>query len=372
MPTIKRKVTHPATLSTTKLHVGQQLTYAQICELTGAPKFSGGSSKNAQLSDTLKEHSFRRYFDYEKVGRGLYEITEIYDKPLPVSDGRKYGNNSVYCRYIELILMQYLAFQEGHVELFSKHKLWMILGMINNKYGRVTQKTLANKNPILTEFEVNHFYQRSKMKLSSILKSALNNLKARRLIEWSEEILIQGSDGKWFVGTDSDKEEVLKVEHEVLREYGFEKIFQVYASFKQASYFKDVTNILQKNFHWNTYYRRIKIIYNKENMIEAIPQTEIDLQKTLLNNEVSGYLDKEAHKIYDHDLQRYNEAIERGYMETGIIPNEFTENHLPKTYIAAQELLVNELIRTGNKKSYVSLDQIINLSACEEIDSIFA
>lgn len=375
MPTIKRdkqrKIGVDYVINTENLKIGQQLNYTELCNLIGAPILDG-NSKKAQLANT-GELSFKRYFDFEKVGRGIFEITDIYDNPLPITDGRQYGNNSVYSQYIELILMQYLGSKHsrGHVEMFSKHKLWLLLGMINNRYHRVSQTTLEKQNPILTQYEVNHFYQRSNRKLSSILRSALNNLKARRLIEWKEETIIQGKDGNWFTASDEEVEEIIKAEREVLKQYGYEKIFQVYATFKQNKFFDDVMDILYDKFQWNDFSRRIKIIYNKENIVDAIPQTEINLQKKLLNNEVSNFLNNQAQQIYATGVLKYDEAIEKEMQETGCITQSIHNFCPPNTYIAAQELLVDELINIGNKQEYVSLDQIISISALEQIDSLF-
>lgn len=373
MPTIKRdnqrRLDIDYTINTENLKIGQRLTYPELCATIGAPKLEG-NSKKAQLSNT-GELSFKRYFDFEKVGRGLYEITDVYDKPLPIVDKRQYGNNSVYSQYIELILMQYLAHRRGHVEIFSKHKLWLLLGMINNRYSRVHQTTLEKQNPILTQYEVNHFYQRSNRKLSSILRSALNNLKARRLIEWKEETTIQGKDGNWFTGSDEDEEEIIKAEREILKKYGYEKIFQVYSSFKQKQFFDDVMDLLYERFKWNAFSRRIKIIYNKENIIEAIPATEVKLQKQLLNDEVSNFLNNQAQHIYEVGVLKYDSAIEEELATTGTVSQGLNNFCPPETYIAAQELLVDELIRVGNKQEYVSLNQMVNISAFEEIDSLF-
>lgn len=373
MPTIKRdkqrKIDVDYTINTDNLKIGQQLKYAELCELIGAPVVHG-DSKKAQLANT-GELSFKRYFNFEKIGRGVFEITDIYDTPLPAVDGRQYGNNSVYSQYIELILMQYLGNRRGHVEIFSKHKLWLLLGMINNRYSRVRQTTLEKQNPILTQYEVNHFYQRSNRKLSSILRSALNNLKARRLIEWKEETIIQGKNGNWFTASDEQEEEIIKAEREVLKSYGYEKIFQIYSSFKQKKFFDDVMDILYDRFKWNEFSRRIKIIYNKENIIDAIPQTEIKLQKELLNNEVSNFLNNQAKQFYSASILKYDKAIEEELMETGTISQSLNTFCPPDTYIAAQKLLVDELINIGNKQEYVSLDQMISMSALEEIDSLF-
>lgn len=38
-------------------------------------------------------------------------ITEIYDDPLPKTDKRQEGNNNIYTKFIETVLLQYLARQ---------------------------------------------------------------------------------------------------------------------------------------------------------------------------------------------------------------------------------------------------------------------
>ena len=40
------------------------------------------------------ETGFQRFFNFEKVGRGKYEILELYETPLPIEDSRSRGNNS--------------------------------------------------------------------------------------------------------------------------------------------------------------------------------------------------------------------------------------------------------------------------------------
>ena len=54
-----------------------------------------GNARKAQLKE------FGRYFDWEKAGQ-KFIITDIYDTPLEKEDKRKFGNNSIYVRYIEV------------------------------------------------------------------------------------------------------------------------------------------------------------------------------------------------------------------------------------------------------------------------------
>lgn len=156
--------------------------------MTGA-EYQRGSRKTYQL-EKFGETGFQRFFRFEKVARGKYEIQEIYDEPLPVEDGRNNGNKQIYTHYIELVLMNYLAKKGTHVETFTIRDLWRLLGMINEKYGEIADDKLIALDDRITQFEINNFYMRSDRKLRQILLSALGNLRSRRLIDWEHQTVI--------------------------------------------------------------------------------------------------------------------------------------------------------------------------------------
>lgn len=79
-------------MDVSKLQVGQVYSYKQLCELTGA-EYKRGAGKTYQL-EKFCETGFQRFFNFEKVARGKYEILEIYDEPLPIEDKRREGNAS--------------------------------------------------------------------------------------------------------------------------------------------------------------------------------------------------------------------------------------------------------------------------------------
>ena len=157
-------------MDVSKLQVGQVYSYKQLCELTGA-EYKAGTSRNCQLQG-LGDLGFHRFFNFEKVGHGKYIILEVYDVPLPPEDKRKIGNHSVYVIYIELLLMHHLSKQGvSHVETFMRKDLWRMLGMINEKYGKLSNEDMYQINPMFTKFEVKNFYLRSNQKLEKILSS---------------------------------------------------------------------------------------------------------------------------------------------------------------------------------------------------------
>ena len=78
--------------------------------------------------------------------------------PISKQDKRRLGNNSVYVKYIELILLQYLSKQEGYTKTFTKRNWWELLGMVNRKYNKISKKYLEDIDYVITKFEINHFY----------------------------------------------------------------------------------------------------------------------------------------------------------------------------------------------------------------------
>lgn len=215
--------------------------------MTGA-EYKAGTSRNCQLQG-LGDLGFHRFFNFEKVGHGKYIILEVYDVPLPPEDKRKIGNHSVYVIYIELLLMHHLSKQGvSHVETFMRKDLWRMLGMINEKYGKLSNEDMYQINPMFTKFEVKNFYLRSNQKLEKILSSALNNLKNRFLIEWELLTVIHTSIGKkeWIVASDEDKKEILIAKREILESFGYKNVFQVFANNKQEEFFEKVNDLLNE------------------------------------------------------------------------------------------------------------------------------
>ena len=185
-------------VNTDQLEIGQVVkNYKELCTLLNQLPTTG-KAKQLQLKD------FERYFEWEKSGQ-KFIITDIYDTPLEKEDKRKQGNNSIYVKYIELILLQYLSQQKNGTRTFKKRDWWQLLGMVNHKYNRVSQKELKEIDYKITPFEIKHFYQRCNKKLEQVLFSALNNLKNRKLIEYELQTVIVDNENNYFGADDNDK-----------------------------------------------------------------------------------------------------------------------------------------------------------------------
>lgn len=363
-------------IDTSKLVVGNVYSYKELCELTGA-EYQRGSGKNRQL-DGYGEFGFHRFFDFEKIGYGKYIIKEIYKESLPIIDNREKGNHSVYSVFIELILMHHLSKNgKSHTETFMKKDMWQMLGMINEGYVKLSEDDLYLINPLFTKFEIKDFYMRTNQKLEKITISALNNLKRRCLIEWELLTVIHTTVNgceKWIIANDEQRKEILKAKRQVLIEFGLDSVFQVFSKNKQKAYFKAVNNILHEWYNWDYYFQKYKVIFDAKNIIKAIPQTEIDLNKALLNKEVISYLNEEALKNYNRSQEKYQKRINSAQNENELM-EAINRKTLPPNYVLAQTLLADELLRIDKVriKNEFILEQSIDLeSEYDDIENYFS
>lgn len=356
-------------VDTSKLEIGMTVkNYKELCELLDQP-IKAGDSKKAQLKD------FKCYFDWEKVGQ-KFIISDIYDTPLTKEDKRNLGNNSIYVQCIEVILLQYLLKQNGYTRTLTKRNWWEMLGIVNHKYGRTTETQLKDLDYSVTSWEVRHFYQRCNKKLEQILFSALNSLKNRRLITYEiQTVIVQYDKNKrgneiYFEASDYQKKQILEAERHVLHNImGYDKMFQIFIRFQQAEFYQHVNEILNEKYGWDHYFKQIKVIYTPEGVKEALPELETKLQKEILNKKVMDYLNNNAKEIYDK-----NKAGKNIYGQCQELSRIESKAHKtwspPDTYLTAQRILTDELIKIGHRDISFSVDDFIESNSY--LDRFFA
>ena len=361
-------------INTSNLKVGQVVkNYKELCALL-EEEVKTGKSKQLQL-DNLK-----RFFEWEKAGQ-KFIITDIYDTPLPKVDSRSSGNNSKYVKCIELLLLRYLLDKKDYTATLTKRNWWQILGMINNKYNQIERdkekrEELQKNNPILTSYEIKHFYQRSNKKLQQILFSALNSLSSRKLIEYEIETVIVKEDDKgkmrYEIATKYEKKAILKEERYILRYVmGYEKIIQVFCRFEQDKYYAKVNERLYELYKWNHYFKRIRIVYNQEYISDAINVIGSEIIREELNDKVVSALNNNAAHIYKKKTQEYDETTLKLFelYGTGQDISNIKLWKIPDVYIMAQELLTDELIRIGHSNIRMNPDEFVKMN--QELDDLF-
>ena len=361
-------------INTSNLKVGQVVkNYKELCALL-EEEVKTGKSKQLQLDN------LNRFFEWEKAGQ-KFIITDIYDTPLPKVDGRSSGNNSKYVKCIELLLLRYLLDKKDYTATLTKRNWWQILGMINNKYNQIERdkekrEELQKNNPILTSYEIKHFYQRSNKKLQQILFSALNSLSSRKLIEYEIETVIVKEDDKgkmrYEIATKYEKKAILKEERYILRYVmGYEKIIQVFCRFEQDKYYAKVNERLYELYKWQHYFKRIRIVYNQEYISDAINDIGSEIIREELNDKVVSALNNNAAYIYKKKSQEYDEATLKLFelYGTGQDTSKIKLWKIPDVYIMAQELLTDELIRLGHSNIRMNPDEFVKMN--QELDDLF-
>lgn len=299
-------------MDTSNLEIGLVIPkgYTELCKLVGEKCFKSGSNQRK-----AQEKRFKRFIKWEKSefnGRTII-ITDIYDEPLPKDDKRKLGNNNIYLKYIETILLRYVYYKntDNQICYITKNQLWRILGMINKNYKKIPYSILTNEIEYsdVKKWELDNFYMRCNTKLNNILYTALNNLKDRSLIEWCTQIMIvvPNDEGKFshhYVANDAEIKKILAVERKVLKDMGFESKSHVMCKMKMPLFYENVNNLLFELYGWERKYERIKLNFNKNDVKEALLQDEYRLQILLLNDLIVDAIDKNAQVVVDNRMEK--------------------------------------------------------------------
>lgn len=365
--------------------------YKEMCEILDED-ICGGDSKKAQLKE------WARYFAWEKKGQ-KFIILDIYDEPLPKDDGRQ--NKNIYVKYIQVILMKILSKQKNTKEPFyiTTNQLWKLLGMINDNYKNISLDDLNNMitDYEVTPFDMKKFYQRCNQRLREILFSSLNKLEDRALIKYEIETVIVFFDEDrktvYRPANDFQKKKILKAERKALLDMGLESKQHAYAKFKETEFFERVNAYLHEWYGWEYTFNRIKINYNKSDVLETVYMDEaklrsdfeeIKLQRLGLNDRVVEALYKNAqimaenrHKKADQEYQEAIKKYKNEYMVIGDIPKSFLPtksdlnifDYLPY-FVELQNRLTDELICIRKPQERKTIIEF-NDADSKELDELF-
>ena len=334
--------------------------------MTGA-EYKKGKARTLQMTN-LSEGSLARFIKLEKVGYGKFLLQEIYEEPLAVMNKRTLGNSSVYLKYIELIILKYLSDEFDNSEvIFSKRKLWLLLGMINKNYRKIdNEKLLELGKDVITISDINSFYLRCNCKLNRILKTALDNLSRRKLIDYEERTIIHKTlkfRSKCVVATPEEREEIISIEYDVLHKFKCENISQIFVKKLAKSFYECVNREIKTRYNWDYYYKGYSIVFNHENIENTIPTLEKNVEDAIqeLNGKIIQALNKEADAIYERQMKKYNEIlIESAYHPVAL--NKFAYLDVPHDrYTLAQRILAEELIDISREDNRMDAYDILDM-----------
>ena len=281
--------------------------YIKLCEFLGEPK-KDGKSKVYQIND------WKRYFDFKKVGQKII-ITDLYTIPLPKSDKRIKGNNSIYLNDIELLLPCILKSKETPICKFTKKNLLLRLGLVNYQYYEYQKSIyeLLKSRYSNYKFYINHFYQRVNQKVDRTLFDSLNNIKNRGLIDyWKEYVIIEPNTEDRIANKKEIK--LIKDAHKkALEEMGIDNEGLVFLKFKGDEFYKHINSILFELYGWHHVYQHYSFIYTVKEDIEVLSYEEISRIKSQLNNKIINFIDHQAHDKFNANqkilMEKTNDII---------------------------------------------------------------
>lgn len=331
--------------------------YKEMCSLLDESD-RNGKSKRLQLDD------WNRYFTYEKQGH-KFIITNIFDEPLEKNDDRSKGNNAIYVKYIETLLLHLLSKQDNQTLVCSKNYLLVALGMTDGRYTSENARKILTKIKYIRDYELHEFDNRAYQVFHRILFSSLNNLKNRCLINWKQELhyeKISDTTGKTEMGVATEDEEVryMALKREILVQMGYDHLRDIYFRNKTEEFYELLNDRAYDEFGWDRAYTKYRIRFTKSNVIQAIPITENQLnqlrlkqQKLELNGKIMDALNNNAQSKYDNMLVKYQKEYDKLCMinNCDFIPSDVINAYLPpKNYVEVQQMIAEELIRINDSK----------------------
>lgn len=331
----KKEEKNTVTIDTSNLVPGTWIkNYKELCELLKIP-VGTGYQKKKQLQE------FERYFSYEKKGI-KYFIKDIYEDPLPIN--YKTAHNAKYIKFIENILLSYLAEQsEEHINI-KKTQLYSLLGMVNDRYYKYhNNQKLLTSIPELNIKDINDFYKRCDDRLSKILKSSLESLKRRSLLDYDETYIIGSIISinktteiiEFEEASDYERQLILRLKRETLRELGLEIESEIYFKNKENEYY-DLLNEKYRKYGWSTVFKAYHFIFNKDHILDARDRA-MEKEESIkeLNNLVVEALNTQAENRYDKEQHLLNQFA--------IMP--VIKLKYPIEYVKSQKILSNNLIK---------------------------
>lgn len=325
-----------------KIKPGELITYKEVCDRLNIPYYSSGNQKKAQIKE------LERYIEFESVNR-KWLILDIYTSPLD-KEVRAVPKNSIYVKYVECVLLSHLSKQPGNEIYIIKNRLWLLLGMVNNNYDlyKDNYENLEEHNKSITFFEVNNFYQRSNSYLSKIVESSLNSLKRRYLIEWHKPYMIstcfENGNYEYHEASVNETEKILELKRSTLLEFGFEDERQLIFSNikKKKEYYDTLEQKFKEIYGWDKVYQAYHIIYNRKNVITALPQDQVELQKLAINEKVIDKINLQAENIAEEKGINSDNVVEM------LLDGEEVGFTYPLVYVEVQKMLAEKLLRIDN------------------------
>lgn len=169
------------------------VTEKELVELFGSDAQKKSYDENGRFVSKYKASLFKKINRYCKIhecekenGRRTYEITEIYDYPLPANFNKM--NQSLYQYIVPLLLTSLINGHDEHNKIDVTVGKWAReINMVNRNYNLVKyNREDASKETQYSLSTINEFYDKADNMIDWYITNALDYLKSAGLIIWRE------------------------------------------------------------------------------------------------------------------------------------------------------------------------------------------
>ncbi len=244
----------------------KELSYKQMCSLTGEEESSSGNVRKYQLE------RWQIQYNIEKIGRGKY----IVHNQLTKEESQAIKDRKNYANFLQATLLQFLSESESSTTIYTYRDIREHLMMVNPNYFPVKyyQKELNIKvshkyTAELTEALKKIWFDNADSHDEYAIKASLRKLSDRRLISIKEANVfykhIKLPNGntvssKPELATDEQESQFLQIGIEYLNKAGCKNVGELYGrdKFTQQGYYRALINYI-KSLGFDRYARAFVI-----------------------------------------------------------------------------------------------------------------
>lgn len=256
-----------------------KITEKELVELFGSDAQKKSYAENGKFKGVYKTSMFKKIDKYCKIkecdkenGRRVYEITEVYDYPLPSNFNKM--NKSLYKYIVPLILNSLINGHDKNNSIEITVGKWAReINMINHNYNLIKY----NKEDSSKEFQIkldtiNEFFDKADHMINWYIENALDYLKSAGLIIWRQvnRVSVEQSDGKSTIDQNGNIEVNINISSHQASKEEMDYYSQCVAiADKEANienagerYYSSKTKRFQEVLKRELYKRKIKCVYS--------------------------------------------------------------------------------------------------------------
>lgn len=265
-------------------------SWKEVCSHFGW-KETRGDYKKAKLKelDTMCK--------WHKEGNKII-IDEVYEKQLDKKDGRKNnfgtGKKSIYYKDFEIIMLKLFELNHTNYLDFTITQLMQMVGMVNKDYvkykyskGDLLDSLRTEESMIISNDEINNFYEVHQKLLSEGAKTCLKKLKQAYLVDLKEirmlrmfKLVVSDEDGttkREYFDREATKEElelILVEKRKLLEKIGCSDLQQIYQRRLQAEFYRELRTVLEEKYQISFDYTSYRAILNKSAISKELEELQ--------------------------------------------------------------------------------------------------